>query len=56
MKKKYIKTYKAKVPNLLYWGNSMETLTSWTGGINYKSLGHFEIFGIKIEFWRKCST
>ena len=29
------------------------TLESWTGGISYKLIWELEVFGYKLNFWRK---
>lgn len=57
MKTKYIKHYKARIPKQkIYFGNSADTLASWTGGDYYKHLFKLEILGFKIEFWKYISS
>lgn len=34
-------------------GSSQETMDAWTGGVSYKGLFHIELFGIKIEVWKR---
>lgn len=45
---------KYQVPNdYLVFSESAKTLESWTGGNSYKHLLAFELFGLKVEFWKK---
>lgn len=53
-KKKLLNGLKPKKDKRVYFsGESQKTLDSWSGGRNYKHLFHFELFGIKLEFWKK---
>lgn len=48
------RTAAKKKPFFTYFsGDSQETLDSWTGGGSYKGLFHIELFGIKIEVWKR---
>jgi len=40
-------------PMLYFYGDPYESLDSWKHGVIYKGLFHIELFGIKIEVWKK---
>lgn len=42
-----------KEQRVCFSGESQKTLDAWTGGHSYKHLFAFELFGIKLEFWKK---
>lgn len=35
--------------------NPVDTIEGWTGGTSYKRLFAIELFGFKVEFWRKLT-
>lgn len=52
-KDKFISKFANREKDWFYFSDSSATLESWTGGGYYEHLAMIELFGFKLELWKK---